>query len=79
MDESLATEPFRLVCEPHAKRVKGFPLDSLSIDIGSGQYYYDMEESLADRPAIELGFEAFFKRALKAAIGERSLSYFVNK
>lgn len=43
MDMSIATEPFILVAEPHAKRVEGFPLDSLSIDIGTGKYYYDLE------------------------------------
>ena len=43
MDMSIATEPFILVAKPHAKRVEGFPLDSLSVDIGSGKYYYDLE------------------------------------
>ena len=43
MDMSIATEPFILVTEPHEKRVEGFPLDSLSIDIATGKYYYDLE------------------------------------
>lgn len=43
MDMSIATEPFILVTEPHEKRVEGFPLDSLSIDIATGEYYYDLE------------------------------------
>lgn len=43
MDMSIATEPFVLVSEPHSKRVKGFPLDALSVDIESGKYYYDLE------------------------------------
>lgn len=43
MDMSIATEPFILVTEPHQRRVEGFPLDSLSIDIESGKYYYDLE------------------------------------
>ena len=43
MDISIATEPFILVTEPHSKRVEGFPLDSLSIDIETGKYYYDLE------------------------------------
>lgn len=42
MDMSIATEPFILVPEPHSKRVEGFPLDSLSIDIETGRYYYDL-------------------------------------
>lgn len=30
------------LAKPHLKRVEGFPLDSLSIDIASGKYYYDL-------------------------------------
>ena len=43
MDMSIATEPFILVTKPHEKRVEGFPLDSLSVDIETGKYYYDLE------------------------------------
>lgn len=43
MDMSIATEAFVLGTEPHPKRVEGFPLDSLSIDIVTGKYYYDLE------------------------------------
>ena len=46
MDESLETKPFIIVSEPHEKRVKGFPLDSLSIDIPSGKYYYDVDSKI---------------------------------
>lgn len=42
-DMSIATEPFMLVEKPHEKRVEGFPLDALSIDIASRKYYYDLE------------------------------------
>jgi 8-oxo-dGTP diphosphatase len=63
MDESLATEPFLLVEKAHEKLVKGFPLDSLSIDIATGKYYYDMEEKSVDQSAIEMGFKEFFSKA----------------
>ncbi|MBP3576555.1 MAG: hypothetical protein J6K15_00450 [Lachnospiraceae bacterium] len=43
MDMSIATESFILVTKPHTKRVPGFPLDSLSVDIATGKYYYDLE------------------------------------
>ena len=43
MDTSIATEPFILVTKPHAKRVPGFPLDSLSVDIATGKYYYELD------------------------------------
>ena len=65
MEESLATEPFILVATPHPKRVKGFPLDSISVDMNSGKYYYDIEENSVDKSAVEIGFREFFERVLK--------------
>ena len=64
MDESLATEPFMLVSKPHEKRVKGFPLDSISVDLASEKYYYDIEEKSVDQSAVEKGFKAFFEKVL---------------
>ena len=64
MEESMASEPFRITAEAHAKRKKGFPLDSLSVDIRTGKYYYDLEESELDRVAVEDGFLEFFRRHL---------------
>lgn len=64
MDESLATEPFMLVSKPHEKRIKGFPLDSISVDLASGKYYYDIEEKSVDQSAVEKGFKAFFEKVL---------------
>lgn len=63
-DDSLATEPFILVSKPHPKRVEGFPLDCISIDIASGKYYYDIENKSVDKSAIDQGFKAFFEKAL---------------
>ena len=65
MDEALATEPFKIVSVAHAKRVKGFPLDSISVDIATGKYYYDLEEKSVDQSAVEQGFRAFFEQVLK--------------
>ena len=65
MDEALSTEPFKIVHEAHAKRVKGFPLDSISVDIATGKYYYDLEEKSVDQSAVEQGFRAFFEQVLK--------------
>lgn len=64
MDKSLETEPFMLVGEPHEKRVKGFPLDSLSVDFITGKYYYDLENLSVDQSAIEKGFFEFWSRCL---------------
>ncbi|MBQ8518285.1 MAG: hypothetical protein IJ455_01610 [Agathobacter sp.] len=64
MDMSIATEPFILVSEPHSKRVEGFPLDSLSIDIASGEYYYDLEVKDVST-SVDDGVRAFFAKILK--------------
>lgn len=63
MDMSIATEPFVLVTEPHQKRVKGFPLDSLSVDIVTGKYYYDLDIKDVST-SVDDGVRAFFTHAL---------------
>lgn len=59
MDMSIATEPFILVTKPHEKRVPGFPLDSLSVDIATGEYYYDLEVKDVST-SVDDGVRAFF-------------------
>ncbi len=59
MDMSIATEPFILVTEPHPKRVEGFPLDSLSVDIATGKYYYDLDVKDVST-SVDDGVRAFF-------------------
>lgn len=63
MDMSIATEPFILVAEPHQRRLEGFPLDSLSIDIGSGKYYYDLETKDVST-SVDDGVRNFFTSIL---------------
>ncbi len=64
MEESMASEPFIITSVPHKTRKKGFPLDSLSIDIKTGKYYYDLDPSELDTVAVEDGFLEFFKKYL---------------
>ena len=64
MDKSLETEPFMLVSKPHEKRIKGLPLDSISVDLASEKYYYDIEEKSVDQSAVLQGFKAFFEKVL---------------
>ena len=59
MDMSIATEPFILVTEPHPKWVEGFPLDSLSVDIATGKYYYDLDVKDVST-SVDDGVRAFF-------------------
>ena len=63
MDESIATEPFILSTVPHPKRVDGFPLDSLSIDVATGRYYYDLDTKDVSS-SVEEGVKIFFQRVL---------------
>jgi len=67
MDMSMATEPFALVTKAHEKRVKGFPLDSLSVDIVSGKYYYDLDVKDVST-SVDDGVRAFFTTALAESI-----------
>lgn len=65
MDDSLATQPFILTSVPHATRKDGFPLDSLSVDIATGKYYYDLDNWMVDSSVIEKGVAGFFEKVLK--------------
>lgn len=63
MDDTITGEPFKLVSTPHQKRVEGFPLDTLSVELESNQYYYDLKEN-SKQSRLEDGFTCFFQRAL---------------
>ncbi len=64
MDESVASKPFLITDVPHERRKKGFPIDSLSVDITTGKYFYDLEEEKLDEMAVEDGFQEFFRKYL---------------
>lgn len=63
MDMSIATEPFILTDKPHEKRVDGFPLDSLSVDIKTGKYYYDLQVKDVST-SVDGGVRKFFTEIL---------------
>jgi 8-oxo-dGTP diphosphatase len=60
MEKSMESEPFLMTSKPHPKNNPGFPLDSISIDLKSGKYYYDLQEGRLDTVAVEDGFLTFF-------------------
>ena len=64
MDPSMESERFILTDRAHPILKKGFPLDSLSINIKTGKYYYDLPEEALDQVAVEDGFLEFFKSVL---------------
>lgn len=65
--EDISSESFFIASKPHTKRIKGFPLDSISIEIESGKYYMDLEaeEGYKSKYDIGQGFRDFFKRVFK--------------
>lgn len=63
MDDSLASEPFLLVTKTHPHALnKGYPLDSISVHVETGQYYYDMGEEQLAGLAVGNGFRKFFEK-----------------
>jgi len=68
MGKDIASERFYIVSKPHpdlTKRKEGFPLDSLSVHIESGEYYYDMPGYGEKYSDVDNGFAAFFRRAFQ--------------
>lgn len=61
-DDTLGGEPFYITDTPHVKRIKGFPLDSVSV-MADGTYYLDAQVKV-DEPDEKSGFYAFFQRVL---------------
>jgi len=64
MGEDTASERFIISSKSHEKRRDAFPLDSLSIHIESGKYYYDIDGYGEKYPDSDDGFAAFFQRVL---------------
>lgn len=65
-EPDLYSERFIIKDKPHsAIRKKGFPLDSISIDIKTGKYYYDLADDELEQFAVEDGVLKFFEKVLK--------------
>lgn len=65
MEPSMESEKFILTDKPHSTvRKEGFPLDSISLDIKTNKYYYDLPEDKLKQVAVEDGFLEFFKNIL---------------
>lgn len=67
MEESMESERFIITGKPYGSiRKKGFPLDSISVDIKTGKYYYDLPPEELDTVAVEDGFLKFFEKVIEA-------------
>ena len=65
MDSTLYSEKFMLTDKPHsAIKKKGFPLDSMSIDMKTNKYYYDLTADELEQFAVEDGFLYFFEKIM---------------
>lgn len=65
MEPSMESEKFILTDKPHSTvRKEGFQLDSISLDIKTNKYYYDLPEDKLEQVAVEDGFLEFFKNVL---------------
>ena len=63
--EDIASGRFLLVAEPHPVRTPGFPLDSLSARLDTGDYYNDSrDDENAEEDAQADGFCRFFRESL---------------
>lgn len=64
--DELAGSAFLLVETPHPVRDEGFPLDSISVEIGTGHYYMDMQDEHHSvfEEEISAAFRHFFASSL---------------
>lgn len=65
MEPSMYSEKFILTDKPYSEiRKKGFPLDSMSIDMKTNRYYYELAEEELAQFDVEDGFLQFFRKVL---------------
>ncbi|MDD4493710.1 MAG: non-canonical purine NTP pyrophosphatase [Eubacteriales bacterium] len=66
--DDISGDAFCLVDKPHPKRIEGFPLDCISVQIESGEYYYWHDRD-NDAGMMFKGFQVFFKKVLASLKG----------
>lgn len=66
--DAISSEAFYIVDHPHSSRKEGFPLDSLSVEIETNTYYYDLKTYRAESTAMNQGFRDFFLKHFKRPI-----------
>lgn len=64
--EDISSEKFLITTKVHNMRDKGFPLDSISIDIKTKKYFIDLDINSQDKDERNMAnsFKQFFKRAI---------------
>jgi XTP/dITP diphosphohydrolase len=72
--EDICSEKFYIIDKPHKKYREGFPLDSLSVEMNSMKYYYDLEGNKSESLGVIHGFRNFFIRSIRDYLGNPKLS-----
>jgi 8-oxo-dGTP diphosphatase len=62
--EKINSKKFIISSKPHKQINPGFPIDTLSKEINSGKYYYDIDKTKYDN-AIGGGFKEIFIEIIK--------------
>lgn len=70
----ITSEEFIITSKPHPKRINGFPLDSISIKIETGEYFMDIHDSNDDMYRMTQGFRKFFLKTIL-----KWFAYYINK
>ncbi|TDO73409.1 inosine/xanthosine triphosphate pyrophosphatase family protein [Halanaerobium saccharolyticum] len=63
--DDLNSEEFYIVNKPHPTVREGFPLDSISVHIEKGKYYYDIGDDQQNNFGVSKGIHSFFKRLIQ--------------
>lgn len=63
-DEDDIADHFILTSKVHNKRRPGFPMDSISLDIETNQYFVELEQGGVNERQITEGFRNFFKKTV---------------
>lgn len=58
------SDNFIMTSKIHAKRIEGFPMNSISLDIETGSYFVDEDSNNKNEEKLTKGFRKFFKLAM---------------
>lgn len=58
------SDNFIMTSKIHAKRIEGFPMNSISLDIETGSYFVDEDRNNKNEEKLTKGFRKFFKLAM---------------
>jgi len=60
----ISWDPFYLTSKAHEKIEAGFPLNSISVEIASGKYFFDIKEKTKDASRYQEAMRSFFSKCI---------------